>query len=251
MGLKKEGSSRIWCFEKGLTTKPEDFVKWKNLKEVKTLEKKVKVKFESMKRGPIYGIYSGGSKAIVVDHQLTLINDLRNRTDGTNIFQKIASLEEVVLVHEAQYELNPTQLNRERLQKVQADLIGYLTLEEEFWKQKSGMAWFKDGDRNTRLFHAQVNGRRRRLQLKRIKNTEGNWIEGNDPMAEEEVKFFQAQFHKDIVPNDFRIIDHVPNMVTMENNQDLVRQPTKEVKHVIFGQNGDSARGPDGFTRVI
>lgn len=43
-----------------------------------------------------------------------------------NIFQKVASLEEVVLVHKAQFELNPTQLNRERLQKVQANLIRYL-----------------------------------------------------------------------------------------------------------------------------
>ncbi|XP_016489541.1 uncharacterized protein LOC107809421 isoform X1 [Nicotiana tabacum] len=111
------------------------------------------------------------------------------------------------------------------------------------------MTWFKDGDGNTRLIHAQVNGRRRRLQLKRIQNSEGNWIEGNDPIVEEEVKFFQAQFHENSVPNVFGIIDHVPSMVTMENNQDLVRQPTKsEIKYVVFGQNGNSAGGPDGFT---
>ncbi|XP_070011257.1 uncharacterized protein [Nicotiana sylvestris] len=85
-----------------------------------------------------------------------------------NIFEKIASLEEVVLVHEAQFELNPSFQNRERLMKVQAEFIKYLTLEEEFWKQKSRLSWFKDGDRNTKFFHAQVMGRRKRLELKRI-----------------------------------------------------------------------------------
>nr|XP_016473115.1 PREDICTED: uncharacterized protein LOC107795061 [Nicotiana tabacum] len=108
---------------------------------------------------------------------------------------------------------------------------------------------FKDGDRNNRFFHVQVNGRRRRLQLKKIQNAEGNWIEGNAQMAEEAVRFFTAKFRKDIVPTAFGIIDHVPNMVTMEHNQDLVRQPTKEeAKHAVFGLNGESAGGPDGFS---
>nr|XP_016509082.1 PREDICTED: uncharacterized protein LOC107826604 [Nicotiana tabacum] len=65
------------------------------------------------------------------------------------------------------------QSNRERLMKVQADFIKYLALEEEFWKHKSGMSWFKDAYRNTKFFHAQVNGRRKRLELKRIQNSEG------------------------------------------------------------------------------
>lgn len=31
-------------------------------------------------------------------------------------------------------------------------------------------------------------------------------------------------------------------------NQELIKQPTKdEVKQVVFGLNGESARGPDGF----
>ncbi|XP_009759123.1 uncharacterized protein [Nicotiana sylvestris] len=83
-----------------------------------------------------------------------------SRATYGDIFQKISSLEEVVLVHERQFEVNPTQMNRQRLQQVQAEMIKYLALEEEFWRQKAGMLWFKDGDRNSKFFHAQVNGRR-------------------------------------------------------------------------------------------
>lgn len=78
------------------------------------------------------------------------------------------------------------------------------------------------------------------MQLETIQNTEGNWIEGNEQMAEEAVRFFTAQFYEEVAPTAFGIIDHVPSMVTMEHNQDLVRQPTKEeVKYVVFGLNGE------------
>lgn len=66
-------------------------------------------------------------------------------------------------MHEAQLEIIPTKLNGERLKNVQAELNRYLSIEEKFWKQKAGMEFFKEGDQNTRLFHAQVNGRRIRL----------------------------------------------------------------------------------------
>ncbi|XP_075109126.1 uncharacterized protein LOC142180920 [Nicotiana tabacum] len=139
-----------------------------------------------------------------------------SRATFGDIFQKIASLEEVVRVYEAQFEINPTIQNRERLQKVQAELVKYLALEEKFWKQKARMQWFNDGDRNTKLFHVHVNGRRKRLQLKRIQNTAGVWIEDKEEMANE--------------------------------NQELLRQPTaEEVKQAMYGLNGDSAGGSDGF----
>nr|XP_009757417.1 PREDICTED: uncharacterized protein LOC104210257 [Nicotiana sylvestris] len=151
-----------------------------------------------------------------------------SRATFGDIFQKIASLEEVVRVHEAQFEINPTVQNREILQKVQAELVKNLALEEKFWKQKAGMQWFNDGDRNTKLFHAHVNGRRKRLQLKRIQNTTGVWIEDNEEMANEAVQNFQKQFHEEVVPTTFDIIEHVPHMVDMEHNQELLRQPTTE-----------------------
>ncbi|XP_070042668.1 uncharacterized protein [Nicotiana tomentosiformis] len=129
-----------------------------------------------------------------------------------NIFQKVASLEDLVIVHEIQFELHPTPHNRERLLKVQADFIRYLQLEEEFWKQKAGMNRFQDGDKNTKFFHAQ------------------------------------EQFREYRVPTAFGILDHVPNIVLRVQNEDLIKQPTKkEVKRAVFGLNRDSAGGLDGF----
>ncbi|XP_019241016.1 PREDICTED: uncharacterized protein LOC109221004 [Nicotiana attenuata] len=128
-------------------------------------------------------------------------------------------------------------------------LLQFLALEEEFWKQKSGMAWFKDGDRNTKFFHAQVNGRRRRLQLKRVQNSNGIWLEDSNDMADEAVRFFKAQFHEDQVPTCFEILEHIPTLIDNLQNLELIKQPTfAEVKQAVFGLNGESAGGPDGFT---
>ncbi|XP_019241599.1 PREDICTED: uncharacterized protein LOC109221581 [Nicotiana attenuata] len=175
-----------------------------------------------------------------------------SRNTYGDIFQKIASLEEVVIVHEAEFERSPTLQSRQRLQKVQADLIRYLTIEEEFWKQKAGMNWFQDGDRNTKFFHAQVNGRRKRLQLNRIKDADGNWLEDNADMADEAVRFFQNQFHESTIPTNFRILEYVPTLVDSVQNTKLIQQPTEEeIKYAVMGLSGESAGGPDGFTGQV
>lgn len=110
------------------------------------------------------------------------------------------------------------------------------------------MSWFQDGDRNTKFFHVQVNGRRKRLQLRRIQASDGNWLEENDEMATEAMRFFQDQFTEATIPSSFGILDHIPYMLNSEQNCDLMRQPTcKEVKLAVFGLNSESAGGPNGF----
>ncbi|XP_060190710.1 uncharacterized protein LOC132619973 [Lycium barbarum] len=166
-----------------------------------------------------------------------------------DIFKQIATLEEVVQVHEQEFEQNPTGLNRERLQRVQADLIRFYAIEEKFWRQKAGMLWFQDGDRNTKFFHAHVNGKRTKLQLQRIQDHTGTWLDTEEEIAQEAIRFFSDQFKEENIPTDFSMLDKIPKMVTEEQNQQLYEMPDEaEVKRAVFGLNGDSAGGPDGFT---
>ncbi|XP_075074644.1 uncharacterized protein LOC142162219 [Nicotiana tabacum] len=134
------------------------------------------------------------SPFIMFNHKLKKMKkalSLWSKATFGDIFQNLASLEEVVKVHETQFELNPTIQNRERLQRVQADLIRVWAIEEDFWKKKAGMTWFKDGDRNTKHFHAHVNGKRRKLQLKRIQDRNGIWLEDSESIANDVVHLFQ------------------------------------------------------------
>ncbi|XP_047264607.1 uncharacterized protein LOC124896806 [Capsicum annuum] len=87
-----------------------------------------------------------------------------------NIFQEIATLEEVIKIKENQFEENPPGENRASLFKIQVELIVQLKKEEEYWKQKTEFQWFKEGENNTKFFHAIVLGRRSRLKISRIQN---------------------------------------------------------------------------------
>ncbi|XP_075076572.1 uncharacterized protein LOC107832616 [Nicotiana tabacum] len=69
-----------------------------------------------------------------------------------DIFKQLAILEDIVRVKEMLFEEEPTIENRIVLQKAQSELKKYLSIEEKYWKQKAGMTWFAEGDRNTSFF---------------------------------------------------------------------------------------------------
>ncbi|XP_059295529.1 uncharacterized protein LOC132048860 [Lycium ferocissimum] len=131
-----------------------------------------------------------------------------------NIFQQISTMEDVIKVKELQFELNPSSLNREALHKAQADLNNYLCLEEVYWKQKSGMRWFKDGDRNTKFFHNYVKGRRRKLAVHTIQNRQGDWLNTNADIGQEAVSFYQHQFRQEATSGDYEMLKKIPKVIT-------------------------------------
>ena len=66
---------------------------------------------------------------------------------------------------EIQLEMDPMEANRAEVSKKNAVLKGYRKVEEDLWKQKTGMRWFKQGTSNTKFFHAYVKVRRRKLNI--------------------------------------------------------------------------------------
>ncbi|XP_060182970.1 uncharacterized protein LOC132612915 [Lycium barbarum] len=93
-----------------------------------------------------------------------------------------------------------------------------------------------------------VNGRRKRLQVKRMKKQDRSWIEGEHDLAEEATQFYHHQFTQEDISSDFSLLQHVPNMVTQEKNQILTSMPTLEdVKNAVFDLSGDSSGRPDGM----
>lgn len=73
-----------------------------------------------------------------------------------NIFQQIAIIEDVIMIKESQFEINPSADNMMELSRMEAELRKYLKIKEEYWKQKAGIRWFVDRDRNTKFFHSYV-----------------------------------------------------------------------------------------------
>lgn len=113
------------------------------------------------------------------------------------------------------------------------------------------MQWFTEEDRNTRFFHNVVKGRRKRLEINRIKKANGFWVEGSEMMADV-VQFFMEQFTKENHATDFPLVDLVSTIITGNDNDVLNRALTVEdIKRIVFSLNGNSASGLDDFTGVF
>lgn len=98
----------------------------------------------------------------------------------------------------------------------------YLHFEEECWRQKTGIEWYTEGDSNTKFFHNIVNGKRKRLQVKRILNADGQWLENEASIADEAIRFYHHQFTQEQEADNFQILRHISKMVTEEKMRDLV-----------------------------
>ncbi|XP_059277883.1 secreted RxLR effector protein 78-like [Lycium ferocissimum] len=72
------------------------------------------------------------------------------------------------------------------------------------------MTSFAEGDRNTKYFHSIVNGRRKRLQIKRIQNRRGIWIEVDSLLAKKLV-ILSAVFSRVVI--DIRLRGKPTNVV--------------------------------------
>ncbi|XP_070039777.1 uncharacterized protein [Nicotiana tomentosiformis] len=146
-----------------------------------------------------------GDRSLMFKHKLKKVKATLSkwsRDTFGDIFKQLAILEDIV-------------------KKAQSELKKYLSIEEQYWKQKDGMTWFGEGDRNIIFFHNYVNGKRKKLQLKRIQYGDGTWLEDQDQMA-------------------------------IDANLELCRFPTlEEVKAAVFELSGDSVSGPDGFTAEV
>ena len=50
-----------------------------------------------------------------------------------------------------------------------------LDKEAKMWRQRSKVAWLRDGDRNTRFFHSTASQRRRRNYITKLHDANGGW----------------------------------------------------------------------------
>lgn len=69
--------------------------------------------------------------------------------------------------------INPSEENRSDLNKAEAELKIYLHIEDEYWRQKAGMKWFTDRDKNMKFFHAYVNGKKEGYRLMKYRQGRG------------------------------------------------------------------------------
>ncbi|WMV32839.1 hypothetical protein MTR67_026224, partial [Solanum verrucosum] len=137
----------------------------------------------------------------------------------------VRDYEDRVKVAEENLIQHNTDKNRTALHEINAKYIRYMKFEDSILRQKSQLQWFKEGDGNTKYFHALIRGRRRKLFIHKIINDIDEWIQRDEHIAEAACKHFH-----NILKGEEKLIDEVPmdcipRMVTQEQNDRGAMEP--------------------------
>lgn len=80
--------------------------------------------------------------------------------------------------------------------------------EESFWKQRLKVFWLRDGDKNTKFFHASITGRRKRNKLVSTVKEDGVVVQTQEEITEVAEDYFKNLF-KSKHYNPIHVVDMV------------------------------------------
>ena len=100
--------------------------------------------------------------------------------------------------------------------------------EEILWKQRSKSLWLKDGDRNTKFFHAMASRRKRNNRLLRIIDEERRWQVKEEKITTVFLGYFISLYSTSNPINMEQFYQTMDNRISIETNSTLVREFIRE-----------------------
>ena len=119
-----------------------------------------------------------------------------SKKDVHSLPQQIEEARAKLANHEVnlQSSWNDQEIMRDR-NATRKTLNNLLTQEKIYWRQCSRISWMKEGDRNTRYFHACVTQRNRKNSISRLLNQHGDWVSQEGELGSLAKDFFQNLFN--------------------------------------------------------
>ncbi|XP_059431636.1 uncharacterized protein LOC132165159 [Corylus avellana] len=131
---------------------------------------------------------------------------------------------------------------------VKQNLQLLLDQEDLKWKQRAKAEWLKNGDRNTKYYHACANYRRNLNQISTIKDEQGVLWNSFDDVGRAFVNYFLDLFTASPVGNMEPCLAHLEERVSSHMNDELLQPFTREeVGYALHQMAPLKAPGPDGF----
>ncbi|XP_075654705.1 uncharacterized protein LOC142624853 [Castanea sativa] len=168
------------------------------------------------------------------------------------LFKSIAAKRKLLSSLESDCHLIPADSHRIQLRNAtRAELNELICQEEAYWHQRSKVAWLQSGDRNTKFFHAVASHRRRRNEISKLKDSNGNWVSQQADLEALAIQYFQGIFTSVSSSSFQQVIQHMDRVVTPEMNSDLLEEfSDDEVKTALFQMHPTKAL-PDGMNPLF
>ena len=141
---------------------------------------------------------------------------------------------------------------RSRQKDLSVLIENLLDQEEIFWAQRGNVRWLCRGDRNSQYFHNFASARKRRNLIKKLKDNNNGWVEGNDNLNPLISNYFSGLFSSDVTDYDQGLLNTVKPKVTTQMSTELMEPYTREeVRKALFQIGGMKAPGPDGLHAIF
>jgi hypothetical protein len=143
----------------------------------------------------------------------------------------------------------PLSDDNEQKKLVLAQQIEKLLEQEEIkWNQRARANWLQNGDRNTAYFHSFASARKKRNFIKKLRDANGNMVEGTENLNPLVSDYFTTLFSSEINRIDPDFLEKITPKVSDDMNERLIAQFTAEdVRKAVFSIGDLKALGPDGL----
>ncbi len=145
-----------------------------------------------------------------------------------DVFEKVKYYEELVKQAEKDMICNNSTNNIEKLNAINAKYIKYLKFEYNILQQKTQLHWLKEGDANTKYFHALIRGKRNKMTINKLMDDSGNWIQGEEKIAKLACDYYEEIFTGKAVKINEEPLQCINNMISQEQNDALDRLPDED-----------------------
>ena len=106
----------------------------------------------------------------------------------------------------------------EEINQVRKEINDLLDSEEIFWRQHAKAHWLREGDKNTKFFHAKAFERRKQNTILGIWDKNGNWCGDQDSIARAAASYFEEIYSISHSSKSETVIAPILSLVSPEMN---------------------------------